>query len=104
MVHQVKGVHTGTGVRSGETQYAIEVIDMTSAPHGGYGQPSATTHPDTRMVSGAAGASFRRVGIGPMMFYASDTTGEFSRYRWSSYGASEHYTVAEHPIAAARVV
>ncbi|MGW0707641.1 LamG domain-containing protein [Streptomyces sp. NPDC002643] len=104
LVRQVKGVYTGTGVRSGETQYAIEVIDMTSAPHGVYGQPSATAHPDTRMVSGVAGASFRGVGIGHMMFYASDTTGAFSRYRWSSYGASEDHTVAERPIAAARVV
>ncbi|MDX2931009.1 LamG domain-containing protein [Streptomyces ipomoeae] len=104
MVREVKGVYTGTGVKSGETQYAIEIVDMTSAPHGVYGQPSATTHPDTRMVSNVDGADFRGVGIGHMMFYASNTTGEFSRYRWSSYGASPDYDVTARPISAARVV
>lgn len=104
LVRQVKGVYTGTGVKSGETQYAVEIIDMTRKGHGVYGQPSATTHPDTRMVSNVEGANFAGVGIGHMMFYASDTTGEFSRYRWSSYGASEDYDVTARPISAARVV
>lgn len=104
MVRQVKGVYTGTGVRSGETQYAVEVVDMTSAPHGVHGQPSATTHPDTRLVSNVDGENLTGVGIGHMMFYASDTTGEFSRYRWSSYGASKDYDVTARPVSAARVV
>ncbi|MGW0839978.1 LamG domain-containing protein [Streptomyces sp. NPDC002787] len=104
MVREVKGVYTGTGARDGETQYAIEVIDMTSSPHGVYGQPSATTHPDTRMVGSVDGEDFQGVGIGHMMFYASNATGYFTRYRWSSYGASPDYVVAARPISAARVV
>ncbi|WP_217179981.1 LamG domain-containing protein [Streptomyces sp. AC495_CC817] len=102
MVREVKGVYTGTGVQDGETQYAIEVIDMASSPHGVYGQPSATTHPDTRMIG--HGEDLEGVGIGHMMFYASNSTGLFSRYRWSSYGASPDHTVGARPVSAARVI
>jgi hypothetical protein len=40
-----------------------------------------------------------------MMFYASDTTGEFSRYRWSVNSAKTGgtYDVTERPVGAARV-
>ncbi|WP_460064440.1 hypothetical protein [Streptomyces sp. YKOK-I1] len=38
---------------------------------------------------------------GHMMFYASDTTGEFSRYRWSVNSAKSTNT---WPVSAARIV
>lgn len=105
MVRQVKGVFTGSVNFSGETQYAVEVVDMTSDPHGVYGLSSYAQYPDTRMVSDVDGANFQGVGIGHMMFYASDTTGEFSRYRWSVNSSSaKTYAVADRPISAARVV
>ncbi|GHH85239.1 LamG domain-containing protein [Streptomyces capitiformicae] len=105
MVRQVKDVFTGSVNFSGETQYAVEVVDMTSDPHGVYGLSSYAQYPDTRMVSDVDGANFQGVGIGHMMFYASDTTGEFSRYRWSVNSSSaKTYAVADRPISAARVV
>jgi hypothetical protein len=105
MVRQVKGVFTGSVNFSGETQYAVEVVDMASDPHGVYGLSSYAQYPDTRMVSDVDGANFQGVGIGHMMFYASDTTGEFSRYRWSVNSSSaKTYAVADRPISAARVV
>jgi len=72
-------VFSGTADFSGETQYAVEIVDCTSDPHGVYALTNYPTYPDTRMVSNVAGESLQGVGIGHMMFYASDTTGEFSR-------------------------
>ncbi|KAB1145717.1 LamG domain-containing protein [Streptomyces luteolifulvus] len=105
MVREVKGVHTGSMTFSGETQYAIEVVDCTSDPHGVYGLSSYAPYPDTRMVDNVDEDNFKGAGIGHMMFYAADATGEFSRYRWSvNTGAAKTYTVAQRPISAARVV
>ncbi|MFI7497122.1 LamG domain-containing protein [Streptomyces sp. NPDC049687] len=106
MVREVKGVFSGVADFSGETQYAVEVVDCTSEPHGVYGKTNYALYPDTRMVSDVDGANFQGVGIGHMMFYASDATGEFSRYRWSVNSAKSTNTwpVSERPIAAARIV
>lgn len=107
MVREVKGTFTGSAVFTGETQYAVEVVDCTSDPHGVYGLTNYATYPDTRMVSNVATENFEGVGIGHMMFYASDATREFSRYRWSvntSRTTAETLTVTDRPIAAARVV
>ncbi|MCK1819130.1 LamG domain-containing protein [Streptomyces sp. XM83C] len=107
MVREVKGTFTGSAVFSGETQYAVEVIDCTAEPHGVYALTNYPSYPDTRMVSNVDGENFEGAGIGHMMFYASDATGEFSRYRWSvntSKSTAEGLTVASRPIAAARVV
>jgi hypothetical protein len=103
MVRQIKGVHTGNMTFTGETQYAIEVIDCTADPHGMYSKPSYAPYPDTRMVDDVT--DFQGVGIGHMMFYADNTTGEFSRYRWSvNSGDDKTYPVSVRPIAAARIV
>ncbi|WP_241741087.1 hypothetical protein [Streptomyces sp. L2] len=107
MVREVKGTFSGTADFSGETQYAVEIVDCTSDPHGVYGLTTYATYPDTRMVSDVDGDNFQGAGIGHMMFYASDATGEFSRYRWSvntSKTTAQTLTVADRPIAAARVV
>ncbi|MBN0045988.1 LamG domain-containing protein [Streptomyces actuosus] len=107
MVREVKGVFSGTADFTGETQYAVEVVDCTSEPHGVYGLTNYPSYPDTRMVSRTDGENFEGVGYGHMMFYASDATGEFSRYRWSvntGRTTAEKLTVADRPIAAARVV
>jgi hypothetical protein len=49
-------------------------------------------------------SNFQGVGIGHMMFYASDASGEFSRYRWSvNSGSSNTHPVSSRPIAAARI-
>jgi len=102
MVRQLKGVYTGSMNFPGETQYAVEIVDCTSDPHGVYGLASYQLYPDTRMVDDQS--NFQGVGIGHMMFYASDATGEFSRYRWSvNTGAARTYPVSDRPISAARV-
>ncbi|MEU9448380.1 LamG-like jellyroll fold domain-containing protein [Streptomyces sp. NPDC048277] len=106
MVREVKGVFSGVADFTGETQYAVEIVDCTSDPHGVYGLTNYPQYPDTRMVSNVTGESFQGVGIGHMMFYASDATGEFSRYRWSvnSSASTGTHTVGDRPVAAARIV
>ncbi|MFF5186275.1 LamG domain-containing protein [Streptomyces sp. NPDC000345] len=106
MVREVKGVFSGTADFSGETQYAVQVVDCTSDPHGVHGKPNYPQYPDTRMVSDVAGENFEGVGIGHMMFYASDATGEFSRYRWSvnSSKSTNTWSVSDRPVSAARIV
>ncbi|MEV0485124.1 LamG domain-containing protein [Streptomyces sp. NPDC050508] len=105
MVREVKGVFSGTADFSGETQYAVEIVDCTSDPHGVYALTNYPRYPDTRMVGNVTGENLQGVGIGHMMFYASDTTGEFSRYRWSVNSAKTGgtYDVTARPVAAARV-
>ncbi|MFJ5306063.1 LamG domain-containing protein [Streptomyces sp. NPDC088350] len=105
MVRELKGVFSGTADFTGETQYAVEIIDCTSDPHGVYALTNYPRYPDTRMVGGVTGENLQGVGIGHMMFYASDTTGEFSRYRWSVNSAKTGgtYDVTARPVAAARV-
>lgn len=105
MVREVKGVFSGVADFPGETQYAVEVVDCTGEPHGVYALTNYPKYPDTRMVSLVAEENFEGAGIGHMMFYASDTTGEFSRYRWSVNTRKEHaYPVADRPLSAARIV
>ncbi|MCX4761201.1 LamG domain-containing protein [Streptomyces sp. NBC_01275] len=105
LVRQIKGVYTGALNFAGETQYAVEVADCTSDPHGVYGLGGYALYPDTRMGGSADTDDFEGVGIGHMMFYAADATGEFSRYRWSvNTGSAKTYTVAQRPIAAARIM
>lgn len=105
MVRELKGTFSGTADFTGETQYAVEIIDCTSDPHGVYALTNYPKYPDTRMVSNVTGENLQGVGIGHMMFYASDTTGEFSRYRWSVNSAKTGgtYDVTARPIAAARI-
>jgi len=105
MVREVKGVFSGTADFTGETQYAVEIVDCTSDPHGVYALTNYPKYPDTRMVSNVIGENLQGVGIGHMMFYASDATGEFSRYRWSvnSSKSSGTYDVTARPVAVARV-
>ncbi|MFG2781846.1 LamG domain-containing protein [Streptomyces prunicolor] len=105
MVREVKGVFSGTADFTGETQYAVEIIDCTSDPHGVYALTNYPKYPDSRMVGNVTGENLQGVGIGHMMFYASDATGEFSRYRWSvnSSKSSGTYDVTARPVAAARI-
>lgn len=108
MVREVKGVHTGSGNLQNQTQYAVEIIDCTGDPHGVFGLSTYEPYPDTRMVDNLdkpRSLNFTGVGIGHMMFYASNATGEFSAYRWSvNSGADKTYTTSTRPISAARVV
>ncbi|MFE0510403.1 LamG domain-containing protein [Streptomyces sp. NPDC058964] len=101
MVREVKGVFTGNSVVDGETQYAVEIVDCTSDPHGVYGKASYAPYPDTRMVDDVG--NLQGVGIGHMMFYADNATGKFCRYRWS-VNSSTSYTPDKRPVAAARIV
>ncbi|MEU5690243.1 twin-arginine translocation signal domain-containing protein [Actinosynnema sp. NPDC020468] len=105
MVRSVKGVYTAPVATlnfPGETQYAVEVADCTSEPHGMWGVGNYHAFPDNRIT-----ATRRQdgAGYGHMMFYASDATGGFTRYRWSVNTSSPGaYTEAQRPVAAARVV
>jgi hypothetical protein len=103
MVREVKGIYTNSMNFPGETQYAVEILDCTSDAHGEFGLASYAAYPDTRMV--AKTGNFTGAGIGHMMFYASNTTGLFSRYRWSvNTVEGKTYPTAVRPISAARVV
>ncbi|MFG3290133.1 LamG domain-containing protein [Streptomyces sp. NPDC048179] len=106
MVREVKGVFSGVADFTGETQYAVEIVDCTSDPHGVYGLSRYPQYPDTRMIGTVDSENLQGVGIGHMMFYASDATGEFSRYRWSvnSSASTGTHPVADRPVAAARLV
>ncbi|MER5514913.1 LamG domain-containing protein [Streptomyces sp. NPDC002763] len=106
LVREVKGVFSGVADFPNETQYAVEIIDCTSDPHGVYGLSNYPQYPDTRMVGTVDGEDFQGVGIGHMMFYASNATGAFSRYRWSvnSSASTGTHPVTDRPVAAARIV
>lgn len=114
MVKEVKGVYSGSGNLANQTQYAVEIIDCTGDPHGVFGLSTYEPYPDTRMVDNIENVddltkprslNLKGVGIGHMMFYASNATGEFSAYRWSvNSGSDKTYTTSVRPISAARVV
>lgn len=105
MVRAVKGTYVAPSSSlnfPGETQYAVEVADCTAEPHGVFGIGNYFAFPDSRI----ANATTERdgVGYGHMMFYASDATGAFTRYRWSVNTASAGtYTAAQRPVSAVRV-
>ncbi len=100
MVREVKEVYDAHSSFEGETQYAVEVVDCTSEPHGVFGVGDYPSFPDSRIVDETTQHS--GAGYGHMMFYASDATGGFSRYRWS-VNSSASRTTEERPIVAARV-
>ncbi|MEV4314630.1 hypothetical protein [Actinocrispum sp. NPDC049592] len=104
MVRRIKGTYVAPSPTlnfPGEIQYAIEIIDCTSDPHGVLGVGNYYVYPDIRLIDGVNDRE--GVGFGHMMFYASTSTGVFSRYRWSVNSSSANtYTVAQRPIAAAR--
>lgn len=104
LVRQVKGVYVSPNPAlnfPGETQYAVEIIDCTSDPHGLLGVGDYVTYPDVRLIDGVHDRE--GVGFGHMMLYVSTSTGEFSRYRWSvNSSPATTYTVSQRPIAAAR--
>ncbi len=106
MVRSVKGPYTAPVASlnfPGETQYAVEVVDCTSEPHGRYGVGNYALFPDSRIFN--AGAATDGAGFGHMMFYASDATGAFTRYRWSvNTSSAGAHPVGQRPVAAARVV
>ncbi|SMD23559.1 hypothetical protein [Kibdelosporangium aridum] len=104
MVRRIKGTYVAPSSSlnfPGETQYAVEVIDCTSDPHGVLGVGNYHAYPDIRLIDGVNDRE--GVGFGHMMFYVSDSTGAFTRYRWSvNTSSTGTYTVAQRPIAAAR--
>jgi hypothetical protein len=106
MVRRVKGTYVAPSSSlnfAGETQYAVEVADCTAEPHGVHGVGNYFAFPDSRIADG--GAQQDGVGYGHMMFYASDSTGEFTRYRWSvNTSSAGTYTAAQRPVSAVRVV
>jgi hypothetical protein len=104
MVRGLKDVYTAPSPTlnfPGETQYAVEIIDCTSDPHGIYGVGNYAAYPDIRILDGVNDRE--GVGFGHMMLYASTSTSEFTRYRWSVNSSSANtYSVSERPVAAAR--
>jgi hypothetical protein len=100
MVREVKEVYDARSSFEGETQYAVEVVDCTSEPHGVFGVGDYSSFPDSRIVDKTTQRT--GAGYGHMMFYASDETGGFSRYRWS-VNSSASCTAEERPLAAVRV-
>ncbi|CAM4164300.1 hypothetical protein KIPE111705_43180 [Kibdelosporangium persicum] len=104
MVRRIKGTYVAPSSSlnfPGETQYAVEVVDCTSDPHGVLGVGNYHAYPDIRLIDGVNDRE--GVGFGHMMFYVSSSTGVFTRYRWSvNTSSSGAYPVAQRPIAAAR--
>ncbi|CCH28462.1 hypothetical protein ABZ816_29190 [Actinosynnema sp. NPDC047251] len=105
LVRSVRGTYTAPVASlnfPGETQYAVEVVDCTAEPHGLHGVGGYFAYPDSRIFN--ATAQTAGAGIGHMMFYASDETGEFTRYRWSvNTSSSATYPVDQRPVSAARI-
>ncbi|RKT52875.1 hypothetical protein [Saccharothrix australiensis] len=105
MVRSVRGVYVAPVATlnfPGETQYAVEVVDCTAEPHGVHGVGGYPEFPDSRIVDATAWTT--GAGFGHMMFYASDTTGEFTRYRWSvNTSSSGAHPLDRRPVAAARI-
>jgi hypothetical protein len=100
MVREVKEVYEARSSFAGETQYAVEVVDCTSEPHGMFGVGDYSSYPDSRIVDETT--QHGGAGYGHMMFYASDATGRFSRYRWS-VNSSASFTAEQRSMIAARV-
>nr|CEL14753.1 unknown [Kibdelosporangium sp. MJ126-NF4]CTQ96617.1 unknown [Kibdelosporangium sp. MJ126-NF4] len=104
MVRRIKGTYVAPNSSlnfPGETQYAVEIVDCTSDPHGVRGVGNYAAYPDIRLIDGENDRE--GVGFGHMMFYASNSTDVFTRYRWSvNTSSSGTYTIAQRPIAAAR--
>ena len=104
LVRRIKGTYVAPSSSlnfPGETQYAVEVVDCTADPHGVRGVGNYAAYPDIRLIDG--GHDREGVGFGHMMFYVSNSTGAFTRYRWSvNTSSTGTYTVAQRPIAAAR--
>ncbi|MEU4802946.1 hypothetical protein [Actinosynnema sp. NPDC023587] len=105
MVRSSRGVYTAPVASlnfPGETQYAIEVVDCTSEPHGLHGVGGYAAFPDSRIFNATAGTT--GAGFGHMMFYASDETGGFTRYRWSVNTSSGGiHPIDRRPVSAARI-
>jgi len=105
MVRELKGVYVAPSSTlnfDGETQYAVEIADCTSDPHGEFGIGNYPAFPDSRIA--ADGTQREGIGYGHIMLYASTATGAFTRYRWSvNSSSSKTYTVAQRPISAMRV-
>ncbi|EWM19262.1 hypothetical protein [Kutzneria sp. 744] len=105
MVRRMHGVYVAPNPRlnfEGEIQYAVQVADCTAEPHGLAGVGNYEDFPDTRIVGEQQSQG---VGYGHMMFYASELTGEFTRYRWSvNSGSAGVFGVEERPVSAARVI
>lgn len=77
---------------AGVIPYLFQIVDCTSAPHGGPSLTSDTSlahyrsYPDTRAVLADDNSSYTEytgAGYGHMVFYADPTTGLFAGYRWS---------------------
>ncbi|WP_433269207.1 hypothetical protein ACQPZF_06300 [Actinosynnema sp. CS-041913] len=106
MVRSVRGTYVAPVASlnfPGETQYAVEVVDCTAEPHGVHGVGSYFAFPDSRIFNSTARTG--GAGFGHMMFYASDRTGGFTRYRWSvNTSSGGAYPLAQRPVSAARIV
>ncbi|TCO52550.1 hypothetical protein [Actinocrispum wychmicini] len=104
LVRQIKDIYVSPNPAlnfPGETQYAVEIIDCTSDPHGLLGVGDYIAYPDTRLIDGVNDRE--GVGFGHMMLYVSTSTGELSRYRWSvNSSPATTYTNHQRPMAAAR--
>ncbi|MBW4720633.1 hypothetical protein [Saccharothrix obliqua] len=105
MVRSVRGTYHAPrpGLNfPGETQYAVQVVDCTAEPHGLHGVGDYPAFPDSRVVDATTRTT--GAGYGHMMFYASDETGEFTRYRWSvNTSSAGTHPLDRRPVAAARV-
>ncbi|WNV82701.1 hypothetical protein [Umezawaea sp. Da 62-37] len=100
MVRGVKGGYDQGLTYPGETQHAVEVVDCTSEPHGVFGLGDYSSFPDSRIVNGDE--QHHGAGYGHMVFYASDVTGGFTRYRWS-VNSSVSSPTTQRPLVAARL-
>jgi hypothetical protein len=77
---------------AGVVPYLFQILDCTSAPHGGPSLDSTTSvahyraYPDTRAVIADDDSQYTEyggAGYGHMIFYADPDTDLFAGYRWS---------------------
>lgn len=95
MIRAVEGTFASSvdsQVGSGVVPYLFQIVDCTSAPHGGPSLTSPTSvanyraYPDTRADISDDDTSYTEqtgVGYGHMVFYADPVTKLFAGYRWS---------------------
>jgi hypothetical protein len=111
MVRQVLGPYDRKLNLPDTVQYAVQIADCTSEPHGVIDKHDYEAFPDTRI---APTVEQQGIGYGHMMFYAKskkaegegdDVLGRFAGYRWSvNTNADGTHAIDERPIAAVRVV
>ncbi len=108
VVRQVTSLANPMTPQAGTVQYAVQVVDSTSNPHGYL--INGTDHPfeqwaDTRRLDGAAGSvtEYSGAGYGWMALYANTSDGKVYGWRWGVNESAISKISDGHKVLFARV-